>query len=266
MSRIEWDADGTRSYEGGVSHTVLYLDDGTAVPWSGVTGISEKLEGEASTPLYLNGAKIMDVKDNGDFAATMTVFTYPDEFAEYDGYSSLGGGLYAKNQQPKRFDLCYRTEIGNGNQGLGADYKIHLVYNIAATQAPVTFATQGGTFDPVDFQWTLGATPEYAPGYRSTAHAVIDTRRISPYLLEDLENMLYGTATTPARLPRLVELNAFVKDWALITLVDYGDGTWSATGPEEYISMVDSETFRITGIDGFYATSDEYEIHTTHAH
>jgi hypothetical protein len=266
MSEIKWDADGTRLYEGGVSHTVLYLDDGRAVPWSGVTTISEKVEGETSTPLYRDGAKYMDVKDNGDYAATLTVFTYPDEFSEYDGLTSLGGGLYAKNQQPKRFDLCYRTETGDGATGLGTGYKLHIVYNIAATQSPVTFATQGDKADPVDFQWTLGATPEYAPGFRATAHAVIDSRRISKYLLEDLEDMLYGTATTAARLPRLAELSAFAQDWALITLVDYGDGTWSATGPSEYISMVDAETFRITGIDGFYVTTDEYEIHTTHAH
>jgi hypothetical protein len=266
MTKIVWDADGTRLYEGGVSHTVLYLDDGTAIPWSGVTSISEKVEGETSTPLYRDGAKFMDVKDNGDFAATMTVYTYPDEFAEYDGYSLIGNGLYAKNQQPKRFDLCYRTETGDGTKGLGVGYKIHIVYNIAATQSPVTFATQGGSVDPVDFQWTLGATPENAPGFRATAHAVIDSRRISKYLLADLEDMLYGTAATPARLPRLAELNFFVQDWALILLIDNGDGTWSATGPEEYIRMLDSETFQISGIDGFFIDSDTYEIHTTHAH
>lgn len=266
MTKIVWDADGTRSYEGGVSHTVLYLDNGSAVPWSGVTAISEKLEGETSTPLYRDGAKFMDVADSGDYAATLTVFTYPDEFIEYDSFSSIGGGLYATNQQPKRFDLCYRTEVGNDIVGLGVGYKLHLVYNIAASQSPVTFTTQGGAVDPVDFQWTLGATPENAPGYRNTAHAVIDSRRIDPFLLEDLENMLYGTATTAARLPRLAELNFFVKDWALITLVDVGDGTWTATGPDKYIRMLDSETFQISGIDGFFIDADTYEIHTTHAH
>jgi hypothetical protein len=265
MSRIEWDADGTRLYEGGVSHSVLYLDNGTAVPWSGVTGISEKTEGETSTPLYRDGAKFMDVKDNGDYAAILTVFTYPDEFLEYDGYASLGGGLYAKDQQPKRFDLCYRTEVGNDTEGLSYGYKIHIVYNLAASSTAQTYTSQGVSSSPMDFQWNLGATPENAPGYRATAHAVIDSRRINQHLLEDLEDLLYGSATTAARLPRLAELNAFVTDWAVITLVDNGDGTWSATGPDTYIRMLDSETFEITGINGFFIDSETYEIHTTHA-
>ena len=265
MTKLEWDADGTRIYEGGVSRGVLYLEDGSGVPWNGLIGVNEKVEGESTTPLFRDGAKVMDVTERGDYSATLTVFTYPDEFMEYDGYHSLGGGLYAKNQQPKQFGLSYRTEVGDDLEGLGSGYKIHVVWNITAEQSAVTYTTLGASVDPIDFVWELGATPEYIPGYKATAHLVIDSRRIEPYLLVDLEDVLYGTDATPSRLPRLAELQTFVTEWELITITLGPDGSVTFTGPEELLTMVSDEEFQIDSIFGEYSDAYNYTVSTTTA-
>ena len=263
MTKLQWDAVGTRVYEGGVSRGVLYLDDGTGVPWNGLIAVDEKPEGESSTPLFRDGAKVMDVNSRGEYSATLTVFTYPDEFMEYDGYHSLGGGLYAKNQQPKQFGLCYRTEVGDDIDGLGVGYKLHVVFNITAEQSDVSFMTMGSSVDPIDFQWSLGATPEYIPGYRATAHLVIDSRRINQYLLAGLEDILYGTDATPPRLPRLAELNSFVVDFAVITIELGPDDTFTISGPEEHFDIISEEEFRVNDIIGFFTDNITYTISTT---
>lgn len=264
MTKLTWDDSGAHVYEQGLSHGVLYLDDYSGVPWNGLVSVAGKFDSGSSEPLYLNGAKRMDFTTPTDYAATLTVYTYPDEFIEYDGMTSLGGGLYIKNQNSKRFGLCYRTEVGNDVEGLGHGFKLHIVYNLSAVENSNTFSSMGKSVDLMDFGWDIAGIPEPVTGYRSTAEIIIDSREINKYLLEDLLDILYGTDTTPARLPRLEELKDYVTDWVLITITDNGDGSWTATGPAEYFTMLDSETFQINHIEGLYLDADTYTVSTTH--
>lgn len=263
MAKILWDQVGTRYYEAGVDHGVLYLPSGVGVPWNGLTGVDEKVEGNSTAPVYFDGAKIYDIPLNDDFAGTLSALTYPDEFSTFDGVSSLGKGLYVENQRPLRFGLSYRTTVGNDLEGTSYGYKIHLLYNLTAISDATTYATTGATADAIEFKWDISAIPEVVPGYRATGYAVIDTRRVDKYLLKDLTDILYGTATTAPRLPPLAELTNFVTNWALITITDNGDDTWTATGPDEYIKIT-GDTFEISNADATFIDADTYTISTTH--
>jgi hypothetical protein len=265
MTKLQWDRNGDRVYEAGLSRGVLYLDDGEAVAWNGIVSVAEKPEGAVATPFYFNGAKRLDYTTPADYASTILVYTYPDEFMDYDGYQSLGGGLYAKNQMPKRFGLSYRTEVGNDLEGFDYGYKLHIVYNLAASANSTTFSSRGGSSGPINFGWDLSATPEPIDGYRSTAHVIIDSRRINGYLLDAIENILYGSNDDAPRLPRLAELKTLVGSFEFITLTDNGDGTFTISGPEEYFNMIDSENFEVTQVEGFFISDTEYTISTTGA-
>ncbi len=79
MPRLVWDKIGDRFYETGLDKGVLYLSDGSAVPWNGLTSVVENT-GKESTPVYYDGTKVNDIIVLGDFSASMRAFTYPEEF------------------------------------------------------------------------------------------------------------------------------------------------------------------------------------------
>lgn len=264
MPVLVWDKIGERSYETGLDKGVLYLPDGSAVPWNGLTSIIEHFDKETS-PVYYDGMKINDLVVLGDFKASMKAVTYPDEFSQVEGFVSVKSGLYFGDQRPQTFGLCYRTQIGNDLDGEVAGYKIHIIYNLTAIPSDKTYASV--TSDPavVEFEWTISAVPEEVPGLRPTAHLVIDSRKIDPWLLEDIETILYGNIATDASLIPMSTLVSYINSWARVKIVDNGDGTWTATSLRDGFIFVDPATkfFTMININAAYIDDVTYLLSDT---
>lgn len=270
VTNLVWDNVGDRVYETGLDRGVLYLSDGSAVPWNGLTSIVEKFDKE-TVPVYYDGMKINELVSLGDFSATMKAMTYPDEFVEIEGLGKLSDGLFVGDQKPKTFGLCYRTKIGNDVEGNDAGYKIHLLYNVTAIPNDKTYETMGESLSPVEFEWNITAVPEEIPGFRPTAHIIINTIDFDPRLLEEVEGMLYGSDTDFAALIPMSDLISFMSEWYRITppepheiyIVDNGDGTWSATTDIDGLITVDIDgNFEIRDANAIFA-GDHYRISDT---
>lgn len=264
MPKLVWDRIGARRYENGLDRGVLYLPDGKAVPWNGLTEVSEQADRDAS-PIYYDGMKIGDAVILGEFQASLKAITYPDEFEAVEGIRQIRGGVVAHNQPTKQFALCYRTMIED-DLGQGCHYKIHIIYNITATPNDKTYASLSDDPEIVEFEWTLTATPEEVPGIRPTAHIVIDTRRIDHWLLEDLELLLYGGTTAEASLMPLPEFIDFLREWYRVKITDNGDGTWTAEEQRPgFITFMDEEEemFQITKVNAIYLDEQTYVISDT---
>lgn len=246
MATLLWDQLGEKVYETGVDRGVLYLTDRTGVVWNGLTSVEEKTEGVEQTPYYIDGVRYFIERSPGDFAATLNAFTYPDAFLEFEGYQSPDRGFFLDNQVvTATFGLSYRTRIGNDVSGVALGYKIHILYNLTAIPSNKSYDTQDNSINPVEFSWDITGVPEKVDGYRPTAHAVFDSRRLSPVVLSAIEDILYGNATTNARLPSLSELIDLVVGLTL-QVIDHGDGSWTAIGPDEDVLYLDSTSFQIT--------------------
>lgn len=262
MVQLEWDKIDERRFETGIDRGVLYLEDGRGVSWSGFTSVDENVA-ETTSPFFLDGVKYLDVPTISDYEATLKAFTYPDEFLEYEGMLSLGGGLYADDQPPKQFSLSYRTLVGDGLRGIEFGYRTHLVWNLIASIDAKSFTTNTNIQNLSDFTWKVSSLPETIPGYRPTAHAYIDSTKIDPFLLADLEAILYGTDEVEARLPSLSELNDFLADWTLFVVTDNGDGTFTIEGPDELMDVDEDGLFEIREINATHITPNAYTIPTT---
>lgn len=262
MTKLLWDQTGERIFETGVDRGVLYLN-GTAIPWNGLTSVKENLAEQTAEAFYFDGVKYIDSPAMGDYASTIRAYTYPDEFCEYEGDLSLDDGLYATNQGNKSFGMTYRTLVGDDLSGIDAGYKIHILYNLTAIPEGVTYQTLNSSAEAFEFGWTVTSTPDRVTGFRATAHAIVDSRYLPSELLGLLEDILYGTETEDAELPTLQELTDFLAGWGLITITDNGNGTWQADGPDTLITMLDSTTFQITGVNAIYLDADTYEVSTT---
>lgn len=260
MAKLTWAQVGSRYFETGVDRGVLYLDDRSGVAWNGLTDVTENLSGDSLESLYFDGEKIGELPQEGSFSGKLTAITYPDEFLEFDGNIFLDNGLLVGNQASKRFHLSYRTLIGNDVDGPEHAYKIHILYNLTAVPSGVEYETIDDSVEPLDFEWDLDAIPEQVPGYRPTAHAIIDSRHLTPEVLADVESILYGTELEDPYLPTLAELTTHIAEWGLIIIEDNGDGSWTAHGPDEYFTMLDATTFQITDVNGIYLDSETYEV------
>ncbi len=322
MTKLLWDQTGDRFYETGVDRGVLYLPDRSGVPWNGLTAVDEDTSDVAVEAFYYDGFKYLETRSSGDFSGTLKAFTFPEEFMLFDGLDTINKNGMQLGNQPvtERFGVSYRTRIGNDVDGSDHGYKIHVVYNLTATPEGRSYSTLSEQQNPLEFSWKLTAVPEMLVGQRPTAHVVFDTTRMNPYLISDLEDLLYGVGVinpavpvdnldggTPylttsgsfdggtstsggsagidgggvvavstvvidgnvtklsveARLPSLAELAEMVETWVLIDIVDNGDGTWTATGPDDFITMTDSTQFQINSFSAVYIDAVTYKLSTT---
>ena len=192
MSRIEWTKPGERFFEAGVDQVVLYPPVGQGVPWNGVVAIGESSSGGELQSLYFDGTKYLDIAAAEDFQASLEAFSAPREFDTCDGVKALSPGLFATQQPRKTFGLSYRTLIGNDLVGPEYGYKLHIVYNITASPAPRASKTLSDRPAPETRAWGLYTVPPPASTFRPTAHLVVDSTLVDPYLMENLETFLYG--------------------------------------------------------------------------
>ena len=198
MSRLKWDQTGERFYETGVKNGVLYIPTGGAytkgVAWNGLTAVTESPSGAEATPLYADDIKYLNLISTEEFGATIEAYTYPDEFAECDGSAELATGVYIGQQPRKTFGLCYKTTLGNDEDGNSHGYKLHLIYGAKASPTEKAYATINDSPEAITFSWELTTTPVpvKVPGAKPTASITIDSTKVDPGKLAALEDILYG--------------------------------------------------------------------------
>ena len=205
MAKLEWDQIGERLYETGVSKVVVYPVVNNEYPrgyaWNGATGVTESPSGAESNPQYADNIKYLNLISSEEFGATLTAFTYPDEFAECDGSAEPIPGVKIGQQNRKSFGLSYQTILGNDTDGVDHGYKLHLIYGALASPSEKAYNTINDSPEANEFSWEVTTTPVAVSGYKPTASITIDSTKVDTGKLDELEDILYGTENTDARLP-----------------------------------------------------------------
>ena len=208
MSKLVWDALGERYYETGVSKGVLYVTDdagayGDGVSWSGLTNVTQTPTGAEATALYADNIKYLNLMSEEDFSAKIEAYYYPDEFEECDGSKELVPGVSAGQQPRKSFGFSYQTIIGNDTKRNAYGYKIHLIYGCTAKPSERSNATVNESPEAVTLSWELStvAAEIAMDGFKPSAKITIDSTKVDPAKLKELEDLLYGTAGAEASLP-----------------------------------------------------------------
>jgi hypothetical protein len=240
--RLEW-GKGPRQYDRGVDQGVLYLDD-TAVPWNGLVSVNELESGSIDTEHYFEGNRIHISQENGDFKAVIEAFTYPDVFAEYNGFG--------EHEEYRRFGFSYRTWYGD-------TYKIHLVYNVLVQDDARAWRTMSAVLDPSLFNWRISAAAEPVPGASAAGRLTMEAPR-DPSVLSSLEDILYGTETTEPRLPDPAEIVELYEAATLLRITNNGDGTYTAIGPDDMVRDLGDGRFEINAPSVARVDSNRYAI------
>jgi hypothetical protein len=241
MTRLVWDQVTERDYETGLDRGVFYPLNGPGHVWNGLQSVEESPSEADFRPRYLDGKKIGNRGRKGEFSATVKAFTYPTTFSS---------GLVTP-QRRSHFGLSYRIKTDNG-------YKIHLVYNALATPSNGNYVFN----DETSFSWSLTTRGITMPDGTNVSHLVIDTNEGYSWTIEALENALYGTEEAAPRLPTPAEVLEIFEENSILRIIDHGDGTWTAIGPDDVISMLDPTTFQIDYSTAVYISEDAYTIHS----
>lgn len=242
MTELVWDQVGDRIYETGVDHGVLYIPDGAGaydngVAWNGLVTVTESPSGAESTPQYADNIKYLNLISAEEFGATIEAFTYPPEFAQFNGVVAPVAGVQVGQQNRRSFGLAYRSLIGNDVDGTDYGYKLHLVYGAQAAPSEKAYGTQNESPEPITFSWELTTTPVAVPGYdlKPTASLTIDSTEVDPDALANLEQILYGTVGVDPRLPLPAEVIALFEGTtttvAPLAMPAYNDATDTITIP-----------------------------------
>jgi hypothetical protein len=206
MAELVWDEIGKRFYETGVDHGVLYLPDSAGayvdgVAWNGLTSVSEAPSGAEPNAQYADNIKYLNLFSAEEFGATLEAFTYPDEFAQFDGLGTPTPGVVVGQQSRKSFGLSYRTKIGNDVDGDDYGYKIHLIYGCYASPSEKAYNTINDSPEAINFSWAITTTPVAVPGMKPTSVIIIDSTKVDADVLADLEQILYGASGVDPALP-----------------------------------------------------------------
>ena len=206
MAKIVWDESGKRTYETGVRKGVLYLQDTQGaytkgVAWNGLTAVTESPSGAEPTALYADDIKYLELFSAEEFGATIEAYTYPAEFEKCDGSASLGTGVTIGQQDRATFGLCYRTVLGNDVKGSEFGYKLHLIYGAKAKPSEKGYQTINDSPEAITFSWEISTTPVNVAGFKPTACVTIDSTKIEPEKLAQIETLLYGDVSSEAKLP-----------------------------------------------------------------
>lgn len=215
MAKLVWDESGKRIYETGVRNGVLYLQDTQGaytkgVAWNGLTAVTESPSGAEPTALYADDIKYLELFSAEEFGATIEAYTYPAEFEKCDGSASLGAGVTIGQQDRATFGLCYRTVLGNDVKGSEFGYKLHLIYGAKAKPSEKGYQTINDSPEAITFSWEVSTTPVNVAGFKPTACVTIDSTKIAPDKLTQIETLLYGDTSAEAKLPLPDEIAAIV--------------------------------------------------------
>lgn len=204
MAKLLWDQTSERRYENGIDRGVLYIPTSgiysSGYAWNGLTTVTESPSGAEQTPLYADNIKYLNLTSTEEFGGTIEAYTYPQEFEQCDGTATPQTGVTIGQQTRSSFGLSYRTKIGNDLTD-EAGYKLHLVYGAKAMPSEKAYATINDSPEALTFSWEFMTTAIEVTGYKRTSLLTIDSTKVQSANLTTLEDALYGTAGTTARLP-----------------------------------------------------------------
>lgn len=206
MSVLEWNKAGEKIYNVGTDKGVLYKQVNGAYPlgvaWNGLTKVSENPEGAEPQEFFADNVKWITLRTAEKYKATLEAFMYPKEFKECDGSAELIPGLTVGQQTRKPFGFSYRTLKGNDTQREDYGYVIHCVYGCTANPTSKEHGTINENIDLNPFSWELSADPVKLTGnLKPTATVEIDSTEYTPEQMQAIEDVLWGTENTDARLP-----------------------------------------------------------------
>lgn len=215
MAEIVWDELDERWFEQGVSHGVFYpLVAGVytgGVAWNGLVNVTNSPSGAEPNKQYADNIPYVTLMSAEEWSGTIECFNFPNEFLPCLGYKKSTNGAQMGGQSRDGFGFVWRVEKGNA-EDQSAGYILNLVYGLQSSPSEQTDATKNDSPELKTLSFPVSSTPvPYAAGDPVSIIRVDSTDPdVTPAGLAALEDVLFGTATNPARLPLPAEVDTLL--------------------------------------------------------
>jgi hypothetical protein len=237
VTKLKWDKG--QDYEVGLDRGVFFPAESEGLAWNGLLQVDENVD-EAETDFrYIDGIKFRTRTRRGEFSGSIEALTNPAQM-----YSAK-----LIKDAPRSFGLSYRVMTDKA-------YRIHLVYNVLLGPPSITW----GQRDVSSYRWNFTTVPVEVFGALPSAHLVVDTGVAYSWTVAALEDVLYGTDSAAPRMPTPTEIFEIFEENAILRIIDHGDGTWTAIGPDSVVSMIDATTFEIDWPSANYIDAVTYTV------
>lgn len=257
MTRTIWDALTDRKYTTGITQGMLYISDGSGVPWSGLISVAQGGDPEQES-FYFDGTRYFSRSLNDTFSGTLSAFTYPDELEPFIGVSGIAGA-----QRRPACSISYRT-----------NNEWHIVYNMTLAPAQREYVTLSDQVNPLELAWDFTTQPVKIPGGRPSSHVVILLDDSYPDAISGLEAIMYGTDDSPdydptiptgtpgtdPALPSIADILEIFESHTTLRITDNGDGTWTASGPDDVVVLTGPSSFQINADSAIFIGDGVYRI------
>lgn len=234
MTRLTWEIS---DYEVGVSRGVFYPENSPGEVWPGLIEIQDATEAGDNKATALDGRKLFQRGRSLIFTGKISAYFFPESY------------FLVIHRGRQKFGFTWRVEKKNG-------YEIHILYNVLASPDIVEYKQQ----ELSQFDVSISTSPVMLPEGGFSSHFIVDTEIADPRSVSDLEGKIYGSDVIDPYLPDLLELIETFEPYALLRVIDNGDGTFTVIGPDEAIAMIDSTTFEITWPSVVLIDANTYKI------
>lgn len=202
---ITWDGVGEKKFETGVDHGVLYIPDeagdySNGVAWNGLTNVTESPTGAEQTKTYADNIVYGVLTSVEELEGTITCYTYPDEFDQFNGYVTPTAGVRIGQQTRKPFGFSYRSRVGNDIEGDSFGFKIHLLWGLFASPSEESHDTVNDSPEMTELSYELTGVPVPVTidGEQGQTNSMtIDSTEVDADALQELLDILYGATGDP---------------------------------------------------------------------
>lgn len=211
----------------GVDRGFIFFDQQPGTPWIGITALEEQEDGYRLEEYYVDGKKVGHRHIAGNYTAA--VASYDDPF---------GDAIF----EDQLFGITYRETFMMGAE---EHYRLHIVHAVSIVKESFSRATVNATATPDTHKWTMASIDIPLSDEVNGSHLILDSTEIYPWVLRDIEAILYGYPDGGARIPSIDEIYDVFATMNLV-IIDHGDGTWSAVGHDVMVAMLDPTEFMIS--------------------
>ena len=81
-----------------------------------------------------------------------------------------------------------------------------MIFNATASPSSKAYSTVNESPEAMTFSWEVSTTPVPVEGFKPTASIVIDSTKVEPTKLQQLETKLYGGTSEEPTMPTIAEI------------------------------------------------------------
>lgn len=218
MPKLTWNESVKKRFEAGVSEVAVFVGSPantiTAEAWDGITKVDYNPDGGDANDQYANNIKWLSLRGTENVKGSVGAFMYPPSLNKCMGLKQIKTGIdaYVAQQAKTPLSICYKTIVGNEEEGVDFSEKLHIIWNMSFSPVQRTASTLNDNPEATELNWEFNTTPidPQTEGYKPFSYFEIEKTEESETIYNSICDTLYGTASEAGKLIMPKELIAMI--------------------------------------------------------